>query len=150
MARPLLRAAAILLAAGIVISLVGLGVAWVGLFRPQLISDQIPPGFIDTPAVGGATFALGSGLLLVGLAHIGTAAALRRSARGVSTVAVALSATMSVLALLFAVAAVVSAASASAPASLMLPAAAFLLGGAIAYGAAVAWTLPRRGPTDRG
>ena len=141
MARPLRRAAAILLAAGTVLALGGLAVAWIGLVRPELISDQIPPGFIDTPAVGGATFALGVGLVLLGFAHVASAAALNRPMRGAATIGVVLGATMGVLAFLFAIAAIVSAASGSASPGLMLPAAAVLLAATAAYAAATVWML---------
>jgi hypothetical protein len=148
MARPLRRAAAIIAAAGVLLCLAGSGIAAVGLLRPDLISSQIPPGFIDTPAVGGATFALGVALLLLGLAHVGAALALRAQMKSAATVSVVLSANMGVLAFLFAVAALVSAASGSATPVLMLPAAGVLLIGAAAYAAAARWALTADRPSN--
>lgn len=146
MARPLRRVSLVLASAGAALLVAGLGVATIGLARPDLISSQIPPGFIDTPAVGGATFALGVGLVLLSLCHLLTALALRRHVRGAATLAVVLASIMGVLAFLFAVAAVVSLASGSAPAHIMLPAAGALVIGAIAYGAAAAWSIGLQEP----
>ena len=148
MARPLRRASLVLAAAGAVLVAIGTGAAGVGLFRPDLISSQIPPGFIDTPAVGGATFALGVGLVLLGLTHLITALALRRAVRGAATTAVVLGSIMGVLASLFAVAAVVSAASGSATPTIMLPAACLLLIGAAGYAAVAAWSIGSAAPPN--
>jgi len=145
MARPLGRSVAILVAAGVVLVLAGMAAAGVGWFNPHLISDQLPPEApIDSAAVGGAAVALGLAVAFVGLAHLLTAAALRRGLSVASTAAVVLAATMAVLSLGFAVAALVSIASGSAPPVLMLPAAAGLTAAVIAYGATVAEVIGAR------
>ena len=148
MARPLGRSVAILAAAGALLVLAGMGAAAVGWLNPHLISDQLPPEApIDTPAVGGAAVALGVAIALVGLAHLLTAAALRRGLAVAPTAAVVLAATMAVLSLGFAIAALVSIASNAAPAVLMLPAAIGLTAALIAYAATVVAVIgDREGP----
>lgn len=145
MARPLGRSVAILTAAGVVLVLAGMSAAGIGWFNPHLISDQLPPEApIDAPAVGGAAVALGLAVALVGLAHLVTAAALRRGLSVAPTAAVVLAATMAVLSLGFAVAALVSIASGAAPPLLMLPAAIGLTAAVIAYAATVAAVIGAR------
>lgn len=139
MARPPFRAIAILVAAGALLCLAGASSIALGLLKPELISDRLPPeAIIDAAAVGGAAVALGVATALLGVAHLGTALLLRRGAGLAVTGGVVLSASMAVLAFAFAIAALVSLASGSAPAIVMLPAAMGLAGGAVAYAAAAA------------
>lgn len=148
MARPFGPSIAILAAAGVILSLVGIAAAAVGWLNPHLISDQLPPeAAIDAPAVGGAAVALGVAIALLGLAHLLVAAALRREIGVAPTAAVVLAATMAALSFGFAVAALVSIASGAAPVVLMLPAAIGLGGAVIAYGATTAAIIgARKGP----
>jgi hypothetical protein len=139
----LTRAIVVLAAAGVVLLLAGSAVIALGVVAPQLISSQIPAGVIDTPAVGGGMVALGVGGDLLGLVHVGVALAVRRQmALGLVGGAV-LSATMAVMAFLFAVAALVSAASGAATPLVMLPAAAVLAPASVAYAAAALWLVGR-------
>jgi len=132
----LTRAIVVLAVAGVGLLLAGSAVIAVGVVAPQLISSQIPAGVIDTPAVGGGMVALGVGGDLLGLVHIGAALAVRRGmALGLVGGAV-LSATMAVIAFLFAVAALVSAASGAATPIIMLPAAVVLAPASVVYAAA--------------
>jgi hypothetical protein len=132
----LTRAIVVLAVAGAVLLLTGSAVIAVGVLAPQLISSQIPAGVIDTPAVGGGMVALGVGGDFLGLVHIGAALAARRGmALGLVGGAV-LSATMAVIAFLFAVAALVSAASGAATPIIMLPAAVVLAPASVVYAAA--------------
>ena len=79
MARPVGLSAALLVVAGIVIGLIGLGAAAVGWLNPHLISDQLPPeAVIDAAAVGGAAVALGVAFVLLGIVHVVVAVALWR------------------------------------------------------------------------
>jgi hypothetical protein len=127
-------AVAILVAAGIVLSLAGAAAIAVGLFNPGLIHSQLPPdAAVDVPAVGGAAVALGMAMVLLGLAHVATAIALRAGVGIAATAAVVLAATMAILALGFAVAAVVSIASGAAPALYMVPASIGLGAAVIGY-----------------
>ena len=148
MARPLGRCVAILAAAGAVLVLGGMAAVAVGWFNPHLISDQLPPeGPIDAAAVGGAAVALGVAIVLLGMAHMVTAAALRRGISVAPTAAVLLAATMAVLSLGFAIAALVSIASGAAPPVLMLPAAIGLTAALIAYAATAAAVIgAQKGP----
>lgn len=148
MARPVGLSVALLVAAGIVICLIGLGAAGVGWLNPHLISDQLPPeAVIDAPAVGGAAVALGVAFVLLGLVHILVAVALRRGVGMAATAAVVLAATMAALSFGFAVAALVSIASRAAPAVLMLPASIGLAGAVVAYGTITAAIIgARKGP----
>ncbi|MDQ2854251.1 MAG: hypothetical protein M3R32_05270 [Chloroflexota bacterium] len=126
-----------LLVAGIALCASAAAAAAVGLLNPHLISDRLPPeAVIDAPAVGGAAVALGVGTGLLGLAHLGTALALRRRIGAASTAGVVLAATMAVLSLGFAIAALVSVASGAAEAIVMLPAAIGLGGAVVGYSAA--------------
>ena len=123
--------------AGIALCAAGAAAAAVGLLNPHLISDRLPPeAVIDAAAVGGAAVALGVGTGLLGLAHLGTALALRRRIGAASTAGVVLAATMAVLSLGFAIAALVSIASGAAAAIVMLPAAIGLGGAVVGYSAA--------------
>lgn len=148
MARPYGPAVPILVAAGVILSLLGSGTAGVGWLNPHLISDRLPPeAAIDAPAVGGAAVALGVAIVLLGLAHLLIAVALRRGIGVAPTAAVVVAATMAVLSFGFGVAALVSIASGAAPAVLMLPAAIGLAAAVLAYGAATAAIIgARRGP----
>ena len=148
MARPSGPAVPILVAAGVILSVIGSGGAGVGWLNPHLISDQLPPeAAIDAPAVGGAAVALGVAIALLGLVHLLIAVALRREIGVAPTTAVVVTATMAVLSFGFGVAALVSIASGAAPAVLMLPAAIALAGAVIAYGAATAAIIGgRKGP----
>jgi hypothetical protein len=148
MARPPGLSVAVLVAAGIVLCLVGVAAAAVGWFNPRLISDQLPPeAVIDAPAVGGAAVALGVAVVLLGLVHLLLAVALRRGIGVAPTAAVVLTATMAALSLGFGVSALVSLASGAAPAVLMLPAAIGLGGAMIAYGAVTMAIIgARKGP----
>jgi hypothetical protein len=148
MARPVGLSVAVLVAAGIILCLVGVAAAAVGWFNPRLISDQLPPeAVIDAPAVGGAAVALGVAILLLGLVHVLIAAALRRGIGVAPTAAVVLTATMATLSLGFGVSALVSLASGAAPAVLMLPAAIGLGGAMVAYGAVTMAIIgARKGP----
>lgn len=139
---------AVLVAAGIVLCLVGAAAAAVGWFNPRLISDQLPPeAVIDAPAVGGAAVALGVAVALLGLVHVLIAIALRRGIGVAPTTAVVLTATMAALSLGFGVSALVSIASGAAPAVLMVPAAIGLCGAMVAYGAVTMAIIgARRGP----
>lgn len=139
MARPPARAVAILVVAGAILCLAGAAAAAVGLLNPTLISDRLPPeAIIDAAAVGGAAVALGVATALLGVAHLGTAVALRRGVGLATTGGVVLSASMAVLAFAFAVAALVSLASGAAPPIVMLPAALGLAAGAVGYAVATA------------
>lgn len=148
MARPYGFSVPILLAAGVILALIGIAAAGVGWLNPHLISDQLPPeAAIDAPAVGGAAVALGVAILLLGLVHVLIAAALGREIGMAPTAAVVLAATMAMLSFGFAVAALVSVASGAAPAVLMLPAAIGLAGAVIAYAATTAVIIrERKGP----
>jgi hypothetical protein len=148
MARPPGPSVAILAAAGVILSVVGIASAAVGWIKPHLISDQLPPeALLDAAAVGGAAVALGVAVALLGLAHLLIAAALRRELAVAPTAGVVLAATMAALSLGFAVAALVSIASGAAPTVLMLPAAIGLTGAVIAYGATAAAIIrARTGP----
>lgn len=148
MARPPGLSLVVLLAAGIVLCLIGLAAVAVGSLNPHLISDQLPPdAAIDAPAVGGAAVALGVAIVLLGLLHMAIAAALRRGIGVAPTAAVVLAATMAALSFGFAVSALVSIASGAAPVVLMLPASIGLGGAAIAYGATTAAIIgARTGP----
>jgi len=131
-------ALAILVASGGLLILVGLGVGVAGIANPELVSRHIPDSVIDTAAVGGAMVALGCALALVGLLHLGAAAAVRLGVPGASTGTVILAAGMAILAMAFGIAALVSAVADTAPAILMLPASAGLLLATIAYALVVA------------
>lgn len=148
MARPPGVAVAVLLAAGIVLCLGGAAAVAVGLLNPQLISDQLPPeAVIDAPAVGGAAVALGVATGLLGLVHLATAAALRRSVGMAATTGVVLAATMAVLSFGFAVAALVSIASGAGATIVMLPASIGLVGAVVGYaGATLAIMRARKEP----
>lgn len=146
MGRPSGPAWAILLAAGIVLLAGAAAAIAVGILNPGLISAQLPPDAeVDAAAVGGAAVALGVATAMVGLMHLGIAAALRAGIGIAATGAVVLAATMAVLALGFAVAALVSIASGSAPAVYMLPAAIGLALGIIGYAVVVARVIGSRG-----
>ena len=139
MARPPARAVAILVVAGAILCLAGAAAVALGLLNPELISDRLPPeAIIDAAAVGGAAVALGVATALLGVAHLGTAVALRRGVGLAVTGGVVLSASMAVLAFAFAVAALVSLASGAAPPIVMLPAALGLAAGAVGYAVATA------------
>lgn len=148
MARRYGLAVPILVAAGVILVVAGIGAAGVGWLDPHLISDRLPPDApIDAPAVGGAAVALGVAIILLGLVHLLVAAALRRGVGIAPTTAVVVTATMAVLSLGFGVAALVSIASGAAPAVLMLPAAVGLAAAVIAYGTATALLIGgQRGP----
>lgn len=148
MARPFGPAVPILVAAGIILSLIGIGAAVVGWLNPRLISDQLPPeAAIDAAAVGGAAVALGVAIGLLGLVHLLIAVALRREIALAPTTAVVVTASMAVLSFGFGVAALVSIASGAAPPVLMLSAAIGLAAAVIAYGAATAAIIGgRNGP----
>ncbi|MGZ8562954.1 MAG: hypothetical protein ACXWWU_04975 [Candidatus Limnocylindria bacterium] len=146
MARPYGRSIPILVAAGVILSLIGIAAAAVGGLNPHLISDQLPPeAAIDAAAVGGAAVALGVAILLLGLVHVLIAAALHRKVGLAPTAAVVLAATMAALSFGFAVAALVSTASGAAPAVLMLPASIGLAGAMLAYGATTAAIIRAQG-----
>lgn len=148
MARSVGLSVALLVAAGIVIGLIGVGAAALGWLNPRLISDQLPPeALIDAAAVGGAAVALGVAFVLLGLVHVVVAAALRREVRVAPTAAVTLAATMAALSFGLAVAALVSIASGTAPAVLMVPASIGLVGAMIAYGMITSTIIgARKGP----
>lgn len=148
MARPVGLSAALLVVAGIVIGLIGLGAAAVGSLNPHLISDQLPPeAVIDAAAVGGAAVALGVAFVLLGLVHVLVAVALWRGVGVAPTAAVVLAATMASLSFGFAVAALVSIASDTAPAIVMVPASIGLVGAMVAYGMITAAIIgARKGP----
>ncbi len=148
MARPPGLSIAILVAAGVVLCLLGAAASAVGWLNPHLISDQLPPeAIIDAPAVGGAAVALGTAIVLLGVVHLLIAAALRRGVGVAPTAAVVLAATMATLSFGFAVAALVSIASGTAPIVVMLPAAIGLGAATIAYGATTAAIIgARKGP----
>ena len=134
MARLPRLALAFLLVAGIVLCLAGAAAMAVGIVNPHLISDRLPPeAIIDAPAVGGAAVALGVGIGVLGLAHLGTAVALRRRVGTAATAGVVLAATMAVLSFGFAIAALVSIASGAAAPIIMLPAAIGLGGAVVGY-----------------
>ena len=148
MARPLGLSVVVLVAAGIVLCLVGAAAVGIGWLNPRLISDQLPPdAAVDAPAVGGAAVALGVAVVALGLVHILIAVALRRGIGVAPTAAVVLTVTMAALSLGFGISALVSIASAAAPAVLMLPAAIGLGGATIAYGATTMAIIgARKGP----
>lgn len=146
MARPVGLSAALLVVAGIVIGLIGLGAAAVGWLNPHLISDQLPPeAVIDAAAVGGAAVALGVAFVLLGLVHVLVAVALWRGVGVAPTAAVVLAATMAALSFGFAVAALVSIASGTAPAIVMVPASIGLAGAVVAYGMITSAIIGARG-----
>ncbi len=148
MARPPGLSVAILVAAGVLLCLIGVASATVGWLNPRLISDQLPPdAAIDAPAVGGAAVALGVAVVLLGLGHVLVAVALRRGIGMAPTAAVVLATTMAALSFGFAVSALVSIASDAAPAVLMVPASIGLGAATIAYVATtVAVIGAREGP----
>ena len=127
---------AFLLAAGMVLCIAGAAAVGIGLFDPQLISDQLPPeALLDAQAVGGAAVALGVGAALLGVVHVATGIALRRRVVIAETAAVVLAAIMAMLSFGFAISALVTIASAAAPAIIMLPAAIGLGAATIGYAA---------------
>lgn len=131
--------------AGAFLCIAGTGVTIFGLFFPHLIADRLPAEvLLDAAAVGGAAVALGVALAVLGLAHLATAVALRRSARIAETLGVVLGAGMAVLAFGLAVALLVSVVAASAPTIILLPPAVILGLAAGAYGAATVAILRRR------
>jgi hypothetical protein len=139
MARDRLYSVAFLVAAGIVLSVVGAAAVAIGWLNPRLISDQLPAdAAIDAPAVGGAAVALGSAVTALGIAHLAIAVALGRRVAGALTVGVVLTAGMGLLSLGFAVAALVSISSGAAPPILMAVAAVALGVAFIAYAATAA------------
>ena len=125
-----------LLAAGVVLCLAVGAAVGIGLFDPQLISDQLPPeALLDAQAVGGAAVALGVGTALVGVLHLVAAIALRLRMAIAETAAVVLAAIMAMISFAFAVSALVTITSGQAPAIIMLPAAMGLGAATIGYAA---------------
>lgn len=146
MGRPSGLASAILLAAGIILLLAGAAAVAVGRFNPGLISSQLPPeAAVDTPAVGGASVALGVATAFLGVVHLVTALALRRGSAIAATGAVLLASTMAVLSLGFGIAAVVSIASGAAAPVYMVPASVGLGVGVIGYAMVTALVIGARG-----
>jgi hypothetical protein len=121
MARSAHGPSALLAVAGILLLLLcATGVA-AGLLFAERIHAMLPPVTIDAAAVGGATVALGAAAGLLGVTHLGLALALWRGVRQASVPAIVLSATMSLVALGWALAALVSVASGSGVVAVTLP-----------------------------
>lgn len=129
------RASLIFGIAGAVLLVAGVISAGTGLLNPGRVRAFLPELSIDTGAIGGATVALGVGLMVLGAGQLALSLALRRRLRPARPVAAALGAAMSALSLASSAAAAVSAVSYEAAA---LP----LLGGVgllAAVGLAYAW-----------
>jgi hypothetical protein len=141
-------AVALLLLAGGLLAAAGSAGLVIGLAFAAWLYSLLPPLQIDAAAVGGAATATGVVLLLLGLAHGLSAAALRRREPAALTPVAVLCVTMSLLALGWATAALVSAASGSGPALAMLPAGVGLAAAALGYGWIARRLIGLRRPPD--
>ncbi|HYM52985.1 MAG TPA: hypothetical protein VEW45_05845 [Candidatus Dormibacteraeota bacterium] len=129
---------ALLLAlAGLVLVLLCAAGVAAGLLFAERLHALLPPVAIDAAAVGGATVALGGAAGLLAAVHLTSALALWRGVRQAAVPAIVLSATMSVVALGWAVAALVSSVSGSGPLVIVLPAGICLVLVAVGY----AWAM---------
>ncbi|HET6744666.1 MAG TPA: hypothetical protein VFH90_02325 [Candidatus Limnocylindria bacterium] len=141
------RAAVLLLAvvAGL-LAIAGVVGILIGVRFAAWLYSLLPPVLIDVDAVGGAATATGILLLLLAAVHALAAIGLkRRYPRALTPVAV-LAASMSLLAIGWAVAALVSAASGSGPPAAMLPAGIGLVLLALAYAWVARWVIGQRQP----
>ena len=132
----------VLTGTGLLLLLAGGAGIFAGLALAERIHALLPDEITsDAAAIGGAA------LLLLGVAHVGLGAAVRRGRFLVA--AIVACSVMAVIMLGWAVAAVVSAAAGDAPAAGMLPAGIGLGGLAVAYGWSAALLMEHR-RVDRG
>ena len=148
MTSPPSPAVLLLTVVAVLLAIAGVGGVVVGVVFAAWLYSLLPPVLIDVAAVGGAATASGITLLLLAglhaLAAIGLA---RRDPRALTPVAV-LAASMTLLAIGWAVAALVSAASGSAPPVAMLPAGIGLGLLAVAYAWVAHWVIGQRQPPE--
>lgn len=100
---------------GLAATAIGAAAAVIGATASTWIASLLPPVAIDAAAVGGATSALGFGMLSVGVLQIGLALALGRPSRWAMPAATAVGALLGATFVSLAVAAFTSAVSASLP-----------------------------------
>ena len=131
MARGILLAAAI---AWFVAAIGGLVLALAGI---DWLLPLLPPLTIDADAVRGAIVTIAAGAGLVAVVHAWTLVGLRVRRRWASTLAILMSALLTVLLFALAVAAVTSVAAQPSAAAQLLPAAGAATGGAAAYAVAL-------------
>lgn len=136
----------ILLVFGVAGTATGVTAAVVGSTASGWIASLLPPVEIDAAAIGGAASTLGYGVLVLGLAQLALAVALRRRARWLVATAAALGGLLCATFLSLAAAAFTSAASADLP-WLILVGAGLLV---VAAGYAVAFVLLVRASTRVG
>lgn len=115
-------------------SAAGIGGIVLGLTSGPWLLAQLPALVIDAAALGGATTAIGVGLLLLGLTHLGVLVAMRAELPRALSGALLLSASMAVVLLALAAAAATSAIRTPASAAILLAAALAVALGAAGYG----------------